>query len=173
MIRYTLTCSNAHSFESWFKSADGFETLQQAGQIICPECGDVHVSKSLMAPRVTTARSKAAPPPAPQETAGTPAPLEAEAPAPTAAEGADPGPVPATPSSPEQREQLIAEMRKEVEANSEYVGMEFTAKARAMHAGEAEAKPIYGEAKPEEAKALLEEGVPVLPLPFTPKRKMN
>jgi hypothetical protein len=77
------------------------------------------------------------------------------------------------PPSPEQIEQAVAKLRAEVEANSDYVGVEFAAEARKIHEGEAPARAIYGEAKLDEAKALIEDGVPVLPLPFTPKRKMN
>lgn len=186
MIRYTLKCANDHSFESWFKSADGYEVLLQAGQVSCPSCGSVDVVKSLMAPRVTTARAKAASavenraalseqmtPPAPQNAPASSAASSADAPAQNAqsAQGSPQG----APNEGAEKaaEEAIARMRKQVEENSEYVGMEFSAKARAMHAGEAEAKPIYGEAKIDEAKALIEDGVPVLPLPFTPKRKMN
>ena len=70
-------------------------------------------------------------------------------------------------------EKALAEMRKEVETNSEYVGLNFAKEARAMHDGDKEHRSIYGEAKPEEAKALIEEGVPVTPLPFMPKRNTN
>ena len=73
----------------------------------------------------------------------------------------------------EDRAALIAEMRRQIEANSDYVGNEFVAEARKMHLGETEERSIYGEADLEEAKELLEEGIPVLPLPFTPSRKVN
>lgn len=73
--------------------------------------------------------------------------------------------------SPE--EQALAAMRKHVEDNSEYVGMSFAKEARAMHDGDAPERAIYGEAKPEEAKSLIEDGVPVAPLPFMPKAKTN
>ena len=69
-------------------------------------------------------------------------------------------------------ERALAEMRAKIEAESEYVGADFPAEARAMHLGDAPERPIHGEARPEEARALLEEGVPVLPLPFRPRRKL-
>lgn len=72
-----------------------------------------------------------------------------------------------------EQEVALAELRAKVEANSDYVGMNFVAEARAMHAGTAPERSIYGEAKPEEAIKLLEEGVPVAPLPFMPSRKVN
>lgn len=71
------------------------------------------------------------------------------------------------------REAALAKMRDEVEKNSEYVGLSFANEARAMHAGDTPERSIYGEAKPEEAKALIEEGVPVLPLPFKPRKQAN
>ena len=73
----------------------------------------------------------------------------------------------------DQREALLAAMRRHVEENSDYVGMNFAAEARKIHAGESPERNIWGEAKPDEAKALLEEGIPVAPLPFIPKRSAN
>ncbi|WIV51125.1 DUF1178 family protein [Marivivens sp. LCG002] len=70
-------------------------------------------------------------------------------------------------------EQALAELRKEVESKSEYVGTRFAKEARAMHDGNAPIRSIYGEAKADEAKALIEEGVPVIPLPFGPKKTQN
>jgi hypothetical protein len=71
------------------------------------------------------------------------------------------------------REAALAAMRRHVEENSDYVGLSFAAEARRIHEGEAPERNIWGEAKPEEAKALLEEGIPVAPLPFMPKRSAN
>lgn len=147
MIQYALKCSNAHQFDSWFQSASAFDKLQTAGMLTCAVCGVAQVEKVLMAPAVRPARKIA-------ETSGSkgPGPLSA----------------PATPA-----EQMIADMREKVEANSEYVGGEFAQKARAMHNGEAPEASIYGEANLEDAKKLVEDGVPVLPLPFRPSRKGN
>lgn len=72
-----------------------------------------------------------------------------------------------------EKEKALAKLRDEVEKNSDYVGMNFAAEARAMHDGDAPARAIYGEAKLEEAKSLIEDGIPVAPLPFTPKAKTN
>ncbi len=81
----------------------------------------------------------------------------------------------ATPPSPPELEQAIAQMRAKVEAESDYVGDSFAKEARAIHLGDAPPdRSIYGEAKPDEARALIEDGVPVLPpLPFRPTRKSN
>ncbi len=70
-------------------------------------------------------------------------------------------------------EAAMAEMRRAVEENSEYVGLNFATEARRMHEGEIDPRAIYGEAKLTEAKALLDDGVPVAPLPFIPQRKAN
>ena len=77
----------------------------------------------------------------------------------------------AKPQTP--REAMLAAMRRHVEENSDYVGLSFAAEARKIHAGDAPERNIWGEAKPDEAKALLEEGIPVAPLPFIPKRSAN
>jgi hypothetical protein len=70
-------------------------------------------------------------------------------------------------------EMAIAQMRKHVEENSDYVGTSFAQEARKMHLGDAPERSIYGEAKPDEAKALIEDGINVVPLPFMTKQKTN
>ncbi|WP_137110576.1 DUF1178 family protein [Rhodobacter sp. SY28-1] len=149
MIRYSLRCAGDHGFESWFKGADAFSALQAAGQVVCPVCGSADVRKDLMAPAVRPARKAAA---APQSAPETRPDLSAPA---------------------SELEAQIAALRRQIEENSEYVGMNFAAEARAMHAGEAPGRAIHGEARPDEARALIEEGLPVAPLPFLPARKVN
>ncbi|WP_371225949.1 DUF1178 family protein [Roseovarius sp. 2305UL8-3] len=145
MIQFTLKCDNDHQFDSWFQSSEAFDKLQNAGMVACAVCGSQHVEKAIMAPRIQDSRTRSA---APAETA----PLSA-------------------PQSP--AEQALAEMRRNIEENSEYVGLKFAQEARDMHVGDAPERAIHGEAGPEEAKALIEEGVPVTPLPFIPGRKTN
>ncbi len=145
MIRYDLKCANGHAFDSWFASAAAFDRLRAAGHVACPTCGSTAVDKALMAPAVVQAR--------PGD--GAPRPL-------------GPGEGPEDP-----RAAALAALKREIEAKSEYVGLRFAAEARRMHAGEAPARPIHGEAKLEEARALIAEGVPVAPLPFVPTRKTN
>ena len=60
-------------------------------------------------------------------------------------------------------------IRRHVEANTKDVGADFPQAARDMHAGLTPEAPIRGIASPREAKALLEEGVPVMPLPPAPE----
>ena len=74
---------------------------------------------------------------------------------------------------PSDAEKAMADLRRKVEENSEYVGVNFVAEARKMHEGTVPERSIYGEAKPAEAIKLLEDGVPVAPLPFMPARKTN
>lgn len=160
MIRYMLKCDQDHQFESWFRSADAFDTLCAQAQVSCPLCGSQKVTKAMMAPTVSTTRATGTEPSEPLATA----PVQ---PTPQAAALAPDQP------TPEQIERAMAKLRAEVEQNSDYVGVEFADEARKIHTGDAPARAIYGEANFEEAKALLEDGVPVLPLPFLPKRKMN
>lgn len=84
---------------------------------------------------------------------------------PAKAKPAGPLTAPASPA-----EQALSEMRKMVEATSENVGDSFASEARAIHDGDAPKRSIYGQAKPEEAKALIEEGIDVAPLPWGNKR---
>lgn len=86
---------------------------------------------------------------------------------------------PAVPAPPRARpeaspvEAAIRALRREIEARSDYVGPKFADEARAIHEGRAPGRAIHGEARPEEARRLLEEGVPVAPLPFVPRQKTN
>ena len=152
MIQFTLRCANDHRFDSWFQSSEAFEKLLSAGMVTCAVCGSDKVEKAVMAPRVRASRDAATTPETPQ-----------------------PEPAPAAPLSTPQSaaEQALAEMRRQVEENSEYVGMNFAREARDIHDGHSPDRPIYGEAKPDEARKLIEDGVPVAPLPFVPGRKTN
>ena len=143
MIQYSLKCENDHSFDSWFASADAYDKLADNGMVSCAVCGSTKVSKAIMAPRVRTTKGKEAPV------------------------------APTLTTEKSAAEQAMAKMRAQVEQNSEYVGTNFATEARSMHLGDAPERAIYGEAKPEEAKSLIEDGIPVTPLPFMPTRKSN
>ena len=69
----------------------------------------------------------------------------------------------------------VAAAQAEMLKNSRWVGDEFTATARAMHAGEADHEPVHGNATLEQAKGLIDDGVPVapLPLPVVPPNQVN
>lgn len=150
MIRYTLTCADGHQFESWFQSADAFDALAARGLVSCAICGGGDVRKALMAPRVATHD-----PEAPTPTPPTP---EMRAPL-------------STPAN--KTEEMLRAMRDHLARHSTYVGGRFAAEARAMHLHETDARMIHGEAAPDEARALIEEGVPIMPLPFLPPDKTN
>ncbi|MCC5963119.1 MAG: DUF1178 family protein [Rhodobacteraceae bacterium] len=77
------------------------------------------------------------------------------------------------PAKPDDMADKIRRLRAEIEARSDYVGTRFASEARAMYLGDIPDRAIYGEARPEEAKALIDDGVPVLPLPFVPRGKTN
>lgn len=151
MIRYSLKCDSGHSFDGWFASAAAFDTLQATGMVACSLCGSVSVDKALMAPAAVTAETRA------ETREGRPDRTPAERPL----------------AAPHPMEEALAAMRRAVEENSDYVGMDFAAEARAMHDGDAPERSIYGEARPDEARALLEDGIPVMPLPFLPPRRTN
>ncbi|NNU79742.1 DUF1178 family protein [Halovulum dunhuangense] len=72
------------------------------------------------------------------------------------------------PASP--AEQALRALREKLEREAEDVGRDFAREARAIHAGDAPERPIYGEARAEEARALLEDGIPVAPLPWRSRR---
>ena len=154
MIRYALRCSEGHAFESWFHSAGAYDTLAGRGLVSCPDCGSTDVTKALMAPGVASgaAASDAA------------APVAKSAPGGGAAVPDD-GLPPALAA--------LARLRRKVEESSDWVGRRFATEARAIHDGEAPDRPIWGEATPDEARALAEDGLPIAPLPFGPRRKSN
>lgn len=72
-----------------------------------------------------------------------------------------------------EAESALRDLRRKVQDNSEYVGDRFADEARAIHLGDAPERSIYGETSREEARKLVEDGVPVAPLPFVPTRKTN
>ena len=67
----------------------------------------------------------------------------------------------------------MRELRRHVEENSDYVGESFATTARAMHEGKIPERSIHGEARPDEARQLIEDGIPVAPLPFRAPRKLS
>lgn len=155
MIRFALRCPNGHDFESWFANGAAFERLRDSGHLSCAICGAGGVEKALMTPAVRTVATPDRVPPAVVPAAAADAPAHQSG---------------ATSADLTAR---IEALRREVEANSEYVGTNFTAEARAIHLGEAPERAIWGEARLDEARALHDEGVPVAPLPFIPRRNTN
>lgn len=147
MIQYSLKCAEDHRFDSWFQSASAFDKLHAAGMVACAVCGSPEVEKVLMAPRVNSGAARPDTTPKPEK--------------PSLSEPAS------------EAEKALRALREHVEKTSDYVGRDFAREARAMHSGDTPHRPIWGETRGDEAKALIEDGVPVAPLPFLPTRKSN
>jgi hypothetical protein len=141
LIHYSLQCEQAHGFEGWFASIGDFDRQKAAGYVTCPYCDSRNVSKTLMAPNVATGRQKEK----------------------TQAVAMD-----------TMRRDMMAKIKdavKEIRANAEDVGERFPEEARKIHYGETEARGIIGQASPDEAQALTEEGIEFSPLPVFPEDK--
>jgi hypothetical protein len=138
LIRYSLTCDNAHEFEGWFSESADFDRQVASGFLTCPVCNSGAISKLLMAPSVSTARKKD----------------ELQTLAMDAA-----------------RKQALVKLKEAVDAikaNAEDVGTKFPEEARKIHYGEADARGIIGKATPDEAQALVEEGIEIAAIPVLP-----
>jgi hypothetical protein len=165
MIKYSLVCNKAHEFESWFSDSAAYDAQAERGLVECPHCGSIKVGKAIMAPRIgRTDRERPFAGPTPQSEAGGDAALAAE-----------PQPQPQRVALLDERQQamraMIHELHRKIVENSTDVGPRFPEEARKMHLGETPQRSIYGQASLEEAKALIEEGVPVLPVPTLPEER--
>ena len=152
MIRYSLRCERGHGFESWFQSSAAYEQQEKRGLVNCPSCGSAKVERAIMAPQIVSKKGRdiAAPAPAPSTD--------------VTASGS-------TPLMMAQERELrvkLKELRDHIVKNADNVGERFPNEARKMHYGDIEHRPIYGEASPEEARSLIDEGVEVSPLPVLP-----
>jgi hypothetical protein len=151
MIRYDLRCDKGHGFESWFQNFSAYDSQIRRKLVNCPECGSIKVEKAIMAPRISKGGKS-----------GMPAATE-----PAAVSDAETTPLMMAPQEAELRAKL-KELRDHVTRNADNVGEKFPNEARKMHYGDIEHRPIYGEASPDEARALMDEGVEVMPLPVLP-----
>ena len=153
MIVFDLCCAAGdHRFEAWFASSDSFADQQARGLIACPVCGDSAVKKAVMAPRVGAKSNQALV-----------------------------TPVPAT-TEPESGHDLVRKLLADIEAKqsqmlpqSRWVGRDFANAARAMHEGRAAGDLIHGQASPDEAQALRDDGIAAMPLlvPVVPPEQCN
>jgi hypothetical protein len=138
LIRYSLSCEKAHEFEGWFAGSADFDQQVERGLVSCPVCNSLQVTKALMAPSVSTARK--------QDEMRTLAMDTAQ-------------------------KAVLAKVKEtlaEIRANTEDVGERFPEEARKIHYGEADQRGIIGQATLQEAKALVEEGIDIAPLPVIP-----
>jgi hypothetical protein len=164
MIRYALRCERGHTFESWFQDSSAFDAQVKRKLVSCPACDSVKVEKAIMAPRVVAkkgreqGRARVEPAPVP----ATPAPAS------TPAEGPATTPTPLLMAQERELRVKLKELRDHIVKNADNVGERFPNEARKMHYGDIEHRPIYGEASPEEARELIDEGIDVSPLPVLP-----
>ena len=149
MILFSLVCDNGHDFESWFASNDSYDFQIENSLVSCPHCNVLKISKAVMAPAVARGRKE------PRQRRHAP---------------------------PKQNVALIGESGAELRT----MAQDFTpksspppsmsapisqAEARKIHDGDAPERAIRGQASLEEARALLEEGVSILPMPILPDER--
>jgi hypothetical protein len=144
MIRYDLICSKEHAFDGWFRDSEAYDAQAAAGQVVCPVCGSTTISKQLMTPGIPAKSNR-----------------RGEARMPVFAGQKD--------EKVSELVEAVRKLRRHVEENADYVGDEFPEEARRIHYKEVKPRGIYGEASLDEAKALLEEGIEVHPLPPLPE----
>ena len=162
MIKYTLVCDHKHTFESWFANSEAYDKQVKKKLVTCPACDSATVEKALMAPRLNAKGNK--------RKSGRPEMVSAQATTPAAVPETTPETSPVAIASPEEKEfrQKLRELRDHLVKNADNVGRKFPEEARKMHYGETEHRSIYGEASPDEAKEMLEEGIELHPLPVLP-----
>ena len=142
MIRYALLCEHDHAFEGWFGASADFDDQQARGLVECPACGSRAVRKAIMAPAVSGTKRTA-----------------------RAGDGDSQAP------SQAMMMEAMGRLRRHVEENFDDVGDAFATEARAIHEGRSEDRGSYGQATAAEVKKLVDDGVPVAPLPPEPRKK--
>lgn len=152
-----LQCQHQHQFEGWFASEDDYQSQRARDLVQCPVCGDNGIQKLLSAPRLNLLTSRWNTQTAPHAPSATGDEVASES-----------GPMPVALSASPQHAAQVAwlKMVQHVLANTEDVGPDFAEQARKMHYGEAEERNIRGQVSAEETRSLLEEGIPVMPLPL-------
>jgi hypothetical protein len=155
MIRYSLRCERGHGFESWFQSSAAYEQQEKRELVNCPSCGSAKVERAIMAPQIVSKKGRDIAAPAP-----APAPVT---------EAAGPASTPLLMAQERELRAKLKELRDHIVKNADNVGERFPNEARKMHYGDIEHRPIYGEASADEARALIDEGVEVSPLPVLPE----
>ena len=158
-----LRCAHDHRFEGWFGSDDDYRAQIEGGLLVCPLCGDLAIERLPSAPRLNVSRAR---PPAgdAQSTEGDGGQRSV---APVGKAGSAPG----KGSQEVTLQSLWMQAVRHVIANTDDVGDRFAEEARRIHYGEADERPIRGQATRDEAEALREEGIEVMPLPVPPALK--
>ncbi|MDR3099379.1 MAG: DUF1178 family protein [Paraburkholderia sp.] len=139
-----LQCPDGHRFEGWFASVDDFESQLSRELVECPMCSATNVSRVPSAPRLNLSGAS-------------------EAQSASAAGHASQGGQTAQAAAQWQAHAMRA--MREVLEKTENVGDRFVEEARRIHYNEAPARNIRGVASAEDAQALVEEGIDVMPLP--------
>lgn len=146
---FDLHCSQEHVFEGWFASQQDFAQQMERGLVECPVCGCQQLRKGLSAPRLNLGATEPA--------------RAAHAKAPDSAV-----PNVGRPAVDSQKLQALQaawlQASRKIAQSTEDVGEKFADEALRMHHGEEPERPIRGQATPAQAQALLEEGVPLMPL---------
>ncbi len=143
---FDLCCGNGHVFEGWFASEGDFQTQLQDGQLICPLCMDARIERKPSAPRLNLGATEWAP--------------------------AQPSTAPSTAQhlsvmpTTQQLQRAALQWAREIAAQTEDVGEQFAQEARRIHYQEAPERSIRGVTSKEEAAALIDEGIPIVPLPL-------
>ena len=136
-----LCCAGGHRFEGWFASDDELQSQTERGLMECPVCADKTITRLPSAPRLNVSGARE-----PQ-----------------------PRPVDVKPSDSPAIEMTMqaAWLRavQQVMSQTENVGDRFPEEARRIHYGEIEQRGIRGQATPEAADALRDEGIEVFSLP--------
>ncbi|MBD3893280.1 DUF1178 family protein [Hydrogenophaga sp.] len=148
---YRLRCARQHEFEGWFACEADYTNQLQRQLLSCPVCGDTQIEKMLSAPRLNLHAAR-------NDDTATPA--------------RSPGAAPSALSASQTQAHLLHALRQ-VQADCEDVGKRFADQARAMHHGDIQPRSIRGSASPAVAQELIEEGIPVLPMPDLPLLKQT
>jgi len=154
MIHYHMHCERGNALKSWFQNPSVYKAREKRKLVSCPSCGSTKVERAIMAPQIVSKKGRE---------------IAAPAPAPAAAtEVAAPASTPLLMAQERELRAKLKELRDHIVKNADNVGERFPTEARKMHYGDIEHRPIYGEASPDEARALVEEGVEGTPLPVLP-----
>lgn len=149
MIRYSLVCDKGHTFESWFQNSKSSDGQLKRGLVACPVCDSTKVAKAIMAPQIAATKRKKG------ERAAEPQAQQ---------------PVALLSEKEQETRKLVQALHDHVKKNAEHVGDKFPKLARQMHYEEIKPRSIYGEAKPQEVRDLIDEGVEIAPLPPLPDK---
>jgi hypothetical protein len=171
MIHYALRCGAGHEFDGWFRSSASFDAQAAQGLLDCPICANTAIERAIMSPRLNKGGHRPpvieATPDAPTaDPSGTREPKPGESL--PASQAAVPAPA-ALPPLPDKVRAVLQRIRTEVEKRCDYVGPRFAETARRIHGGDAPHRPIYGEATPDEAESLAEDGIDVTQIPWVPR----